>query len=359
MRDGRLHLKAAWRRGPFDDDNQFTLWTARWRDEAAWLAGLEAFRQSSEVPRPGDAVFPVARAAIGLVATWPGCSSLRWTGRGSADWYGRGMLFALVAAPLVAALVQFGSEWTAWPTLLLFTLLMMVIGVLGTVFVGYELFLLGDVFRPIRRGYSRLYAAVPHPVAVTPEAGASLDHPVGAKLSGDLEAAGCTHLVDYRLDPPAGGGELVARVYRTADATTTVQLMLFTASPAGEKVVQRMWPADARLLVVTRFRDGSRCLTMCGHLYGFRRKLSGPESREQVLPEDTAVDEMLRQHRQMTESFAIERNTTPASLESADDFVRQYQEAIDEDRRLYGTRPYTFGDHLHWWLQIRRRAYQA
>lgn len=359
LRDGRLHLKAAWRRGPFDDDNEIQLWNARWGNEAAWLKALETFGESGAVPK---------RLAMGCFLTRGSERFGRLQARliyvphdrprlGGLVW--RLAFFALVTTPLVLLMVSLEDKRVACLTLLFMVLALSLVMVFFAGFLACELCAPLYLYWRLRRIYRHVYAATPRVVPLTPEEAATrLDHPWARKLSGDLEAAGCTHLGDFHFDPPAGG-EMVTRIYRTADPGTIVQLLLQTSTPPTEKVVYRMWPAEVILAVGTWFRDGSRCGTVCGERLGFRRKLTGPESREQVLPEGTALEEVLRRHRQMTESFARDGNRTPEPVESADDVVRLYQETIKEDRRLYGARPYTFGDHLHWWLQIRRREYRA
>jgi hypothetical protein len=356
LRGGELLLKAVWRSGTSGWEDQLC-WHGAWVDEASWLAALDEFRETEKVP---------ARLAKKLFLT-PGAD--RTGGRfvrlihaplGQPRLVGllvRCAVFAVLIAGLVAA-VWWGVETEHWLALAAVAVWGWIVLMLAWFFVRTEAKLLFAGYRQFHTGYSRLYAEA---VRVVPLARAAADarlaNPTARKYAADLEAAGFTSLGDTQSEPPVSGDHAF-RVFLAPDGVTYLTVIFTLSTHADPDQGFRMWPAGVAFLAHTYFPDGGRVSSMHGRHIGYRKKRSGPEHLVRLFTDVDDPVELVRRHREVVLDFAKETGRAPLPHERFDQYVRRQNENQEEERRLYADAPYTWGDHLHWYLQTPRREYR-
>jgi hypothetical protein len=64
-------------------------------------------------------------------------------------------------------------------------------------------------------------------------------------------------------------------------------------------------------------------------------------------------------HTAAARQFAERTGRTAVPHESSDRYVRRHNELQEQDKQLFADRPYTWGDHWHWYLQSPRREYHG
>ena len=140
---------------------------------------------------------------------------------------------------------------------------------------------------------------------------------------------------------------------------THVVLMVMVSTSEHEPVVHHMWPAVVVLIADTLFPDGGRVGSVNGRHLGYRQKRTGPESVFRVFPDETDPRELVRRHAAVAAAVADETGRTPLRHERFDLYVRRQEGLHEEERRLYADNPYSWGDHLRWYLQVPRREYRG
>jgi hypothetical protein len=358
LRGGRFLLKAVWRSGNtgWEDD---VMWTTAWPNEAEWFAASDRFRESGEVPaalakkvfvtrgedRAGGLVVKLVRVPLGQPRFWG--LLVRWLIFGG--------LLGLIGYHCLEQ-----AEAREWFWAVLFGLWGLLVAWVFSLFVRGEAQLFFVGYRRFRTSYTRLYEDSVRLVPLTrTEASVApeLDNPCARKHTADLLAAGFAYVGDVRS---VGGGTAgVFRVFYAPDGVTHLSVLFQAEGGAGTEQVVRMWPAAVVLLAQTFYPDGGRAASVNGPHLGYRRKRVGPETAVRVYPQETDPLAFVGRHTAMAATFAEETGRTPLRHERFDLFVRRQEAIHDEERRLYGDNPYTWGDHLRWYLQSPRRDYRG
>jgi hypothetical protein len=358
LRGGRFVLKAVWRSGNtgWEDD---VVWSAAWPSEAEWFAGFDRFRESGEVPaslaktvfttrgedRTGGLMVKLIRVPLGEPRL--GGLLVRW------------LIFAGLLGVIGYHCYE-QAEAREWAWAVLFGAWGLFVAWVFSLFVRHEAKLFFVVHRQFVAAYTRLYEDSVRLVPLTrPEAGAApeLDNPWARKYTADLEAAGFPHGGDFRVI--GGGTSGVFRVFGAPDGVTYLSLLFQTlSSPEPEQAV-RTWPAAVVLVAYTFYPDGGRAASVSGRHLGYRRKRTGPETVFRVFPHEPDPVEFVRRHAATAAAFADETGRSPLRHERFDLFVRRQEALNEEERRLFADNPYTWGDHLRWYLQSPRREYRG
>lgn len=356
LRAGSFLLKSARRVGHSTWDDELAPFIP-WADEAAFLASLDEFRSSSAVSEKlARKLFPprgVDRFTAGVV-------SLLLVPLGKPR-LARLLIRAGVLAPSLAA---FGVGcfwlWDAGRHLILAPVVLMTIIVfwLSITFVRIE-------SRMWRFGYSQLNALYtefdqesPRLVPLTHAESAAAEYdPLVRKYTADLTSAGFVLLGDARF-VPENIGEVYFRVFGAPNGTTYLAVVYQHSNTLEAGKVYRFWPAFTSFSCHTFLRGGGATASMNGPRHGYRRKRSGPECLVRVFPEMKDPVAFAQLHAEATAKFAADTGNTPLRQARFDEFVRLQNGLLDEERRLYADRPYTLGDHLHWYLQWPRREYR-
>jgi hypothetical protein len=357
LRGGRLLVKAVWRTGPVNWEDRHQ-WAAPWEDEQAWLGAFSKFRSTGEVPtdlaqkffvtRGVDRMSRLAVRLIDVPLDRPRLGGLLL----------RLLFFAMVFALgglIVLATVRW---WWLWFAAVVPLIWIALLAWLFWAFVKNECVLFFAGRGPFYRGYARLCAEPLRLVPLAPEEGLPrLDNPWARKYTADLLALGCTHAGVFRLEPEVGGRGTFS-VFLAPDGVTFLTLLLMESGPEQEPVVQQMWPAMVTLLAETWFPDGAHFASVNGHGNGYRRKRGGPALQARVFADVTDPAEFLHRHTEAMRRFATATQREPAPQDSFEGYLRRQGELNEEERRLYQDAPYTWSDHLCWYLQRLRRAYR-
>lgn len=357
LRGGKLLLKAIWRSGTsgWEDD---VCWHAPWPNQGEFFAALEKFRESEEVPtKLAKKLFTTA----GIDRT---AGRIVWLVRVplGKPRLGGLLLRCLIFAALLAGLgfglyALINSEQWVW----LFPLVVAagLVLWLGSVFARTEVRLFFREYRELRGIFTAVYEEAVKAVPLTKaEADARLDHPWGRKLTADLGAAGFVYLGDMRPDPPVGGDSIL-RVFLAPDRVTYLNVVFTMATHHDPAKGHWQWPAVVVFQARTYFPDGGRVTTLHGTHYGYRKKRTGPEQLVRVYPDADDPVELVRLHAEAVEEFTKEWGRGPLGHERFEQYVRRQNDLQEEERRLYSEEPYTWGDHLRWYLQTPRKEYRA
>ncbi len=357
LRDGELLLKSLWRAGPSESEDELC-WAGVWPEQDMFLEALEEFGETGEVPRKLAGKLFVSRGAdrggrlavrlihvplhkprlAGLLIRLLVFSAL-FAGLGFA-------LYHLLQRErhiwlLVLAIPAWCVLWLAWNFAKNEARLW---------FVGYHEF---------HRRYTKLYeTSVKHLTLEPAEAQKRSDHPWARKYTAELEAAGFTHAGDLRFEPELNGENLV-RVFYAPDGVTYLSVLFCMSTSPDPAAGFRMWPAAVSFLTHTYYAEGGRAASISGQSGGYRKKRSGPENLTRVFAEAEDPIAFTRLHMAAAAAFAQETGRTPLRHESFTLHLRRQDDIHEEQRRLYAEAPYTWGDHVHWYLQWPRREYLA
>lgn len=356
LRGGELLVKAVWRSGSAAWEDEL-YWNAPWSNQDEWLAALDRFRETEDVPGKLAKKLFLPRGAdrvggltVRLVHVPLGRPRLRGL-----------VLRSLIFAGLFTALVA-GFWWAVgterWAWLLVLVAASGLVSLLAWFFVRNEAALWVQGYRQFHTRYRRQYEEaaklVPVSRAVADE---KLAQPAGRKYTADLGAAGFTLFGDVRPEPQVGGDGVI-RVFLAPDGVTYLTVIVTLSTHPDRADGFDVWPAAVVFLAYTFFPDGGRVTSMHGRHIGYRAKRTGPEHVARLFVDADDPVELVRLHREAVLEYAKESGRAPLGHERFDQFLRRQNDLQDEEARLYADAPYTWGDHWHWYLQTLRREYR-
>lgn len=357
LRGGKLLVKALWRTGSAGWEDELN-WDAVWVEQEAFLAGLERFRESETIADKFAKKLFLTRGADRLV-NW--IVRLIYVPLGKPRLAGLILRLFIFAAILIP--IGLGAYWAIdterWFALAILVLWFWWVVWLAWSFLRNESQLWFTGFSQFHRRFSQLYE---ESVKVAPladsEAAARLDQPWARKYTADLEAAGFTLAGDLRCEPELAGPGIV-RVFLAPDGATYLNLFFSLATDSDPERSFQLWPGAVVLVAGTYFPGGGRVLSTNGKHLGYRKKLSEPQTVTRVFHDAEEPLDFMRRHLAVVEEYAKEYGRPPLRHERWEVYVRRQNEAQEEERLLYGERPYTRGDHWHWYIQRPRREYRG
>jgi hypothetical protein len=227
------------------------------------------------------------------------------------------------------------------------------LGVIGLAGFGFNVWWKG---RTIYRYHSRMKAALRKlysgainyvPIDLV-ELGVA-DNPAVVKYTRELESIGARHLFDVRPD------RLSSRSYIRLFSISEDRTYLFLSIMLATQVL-RFFPANSFLLVMTRFADGSRLVSVNSKASGYQkpRKTNVIARR---FPDAQDPGESLAVHRQVLKRL-LDEGRQLAPLMSADDLL-QYQIKEHEETCVLAKQQgyYTWGAALRQSFGLVRREY--
>jgi hypothetical protein len=353
---GVFVLKTLWRTGSSEWEDEVSWQGGDWEQEREWLSALEQFRDTAAVPLPlakavcvprdADRFAAMVVKAIHVPLGQPRLGGLLVRVPGFA------LAVGLVALAWVG--VVWGEVWLA--ALPLAAVTWLVLWVLWR-FVRIELHLWFAGYRAWNALYSQLLQEGHRLVPPSPRLAKEMeDNPAVRKYTADLHAAGFAYMGDL-VGEPQIAGEGVYRVFRAPDGATYLALVVVftTAKDPEEGLCQ--WPCQVGLMAHTIFADGGYAASINGRSSGYRRKRTGPDVFVRIFPDETDPLEFVRLHARAAREFAEATGRRALKHESFADYTRRQEAMLDDERRLFTGSPYTWGDHLWWYLQTPRRVY--
>jgi hypothetical protein len=185
-------------------------------------------------------------------------------------------------------------------------------------------------------------------VVVGGEATGCLDSPSVRKYAADLEAAGFAHAGDWVRSPADETGS-IRRVFRAPDGVTYLSLICRSRG---------VWPAAVEVQAQTFFPDGWRVESTNAPADGFWWGRTNAAHVFRVFPDAAEPLELFAGHAAEVARAAAKANRVPAPHERFERFIA-YQEAIcEEERRQWALHPYSWGDHLRWYIDRPRKEYR-
>ncbi len=358
IRGGKLLVKAIWKRhAGFAEDEHYRL--TPMAGELEFLGALEQFRRTGTVTRHELGGFFAPS-----VATTTRGQRLMWRIL-NVPFDRPRLLGLLIRFTIFGGLVA----WSAWlwyrfsiertKDLQGFAGLTSFIGgILLWKFLRTELPLLFRYWA-FRRASITAHEESPSRVsyAVSPPDGASArtDDPAIRKYTADLAAEGFVFLGEVRQVPATATTESY-RIFRARDGVTYIILRCYTHTQSDNpKTCNHVWPAAISFEGQTFFPDGGRVDSTAGWSTASQRQAVGPTTLVRTGPEMTDVLQFYLQHTAAVEAFANEKGLSPARHGRFEDYVRQ-QEIIHEEQWQYTEgHPYSWWDHLRWYLQWPRK----
>ncbi len=355
LRGGKLLVKALWRSGSAGWEEHLS-WDAPWNEQAEWLAALEQFRETEAIPDKLAKQLFLTRGADRIIGWIIRLIHVPLGKPRLAGLVKRLLIFTAIFTPiglatywaidterrLALGVILLWFFWAAW---------------LARAFLRNEYHLWVGGFAEFHRRYSQLYEEA---VKVMPLAGSEAalrtDQPWLRKFTADLEAAGFARAGDLRVEPELAGPGLI-RVFLAPDGATYLNVVFSYATDRDPERALQVWPGGMVLVAVTYFRDGGRVISVNGMHNGYRKALSGPEVVMRVFQDAEEPLDFTSRHLAVVEEYAKEFGRPPLQHERWEVQVRRLNDAQEEERRLYGERPYTRGDHWYWYIQRPRREY--
>lgn len=353
---GVFVLQAMWRSGSagWEDD---LCWFGEWSNSAAWITAFDRFRDTGEVPAKLAKTICVSRGTDRLSAAIvklinvplgkPRLAGLAW----------RWLVFALVFGGMAGTAVWLASEENWFGGLFLIIATWWILLVFWH-FLRNEMRLWFTGYRAFHARYSALQHDPRRLISPPPELAAKLTHnPTVQKYTADLQAAGFIHAGDLITDPQSFG-ENVYRVFRAPDGVTHFSLLFAFTTASDPDKKMHMWPAQVALIAHTLFADGGYAVSINGRTNGYRRKRSGPDVLMRVFPDETDPLEFVRKHTKATSAFAETGGHRALPNGNFTDYVRRQETLMDMEQRSFAGSPYTWSDHLRWYLQTPRQVFR-
>lgn len=353
LRNGGVAVKSVWFDPAFVRDE--TIWSAGSTWEFHILEMYTRYRRRGRVNRRfANDVFNPAPAPTGLGVTlrrwWSWLTSVRCEGpRVRGVLLRCGILAGLAALTVGAFALGVGFDLPVCGVLSLafgcFTL------TVAGCFVTAEFPYLFGNYYATRLRYNDMYRRVEQYDPVPPDAPAPWrTDPTIRKLTAEMIEAGYTYFADA-ISVPAERAEQVHRIFRAPDGISYLVLAFQFASNHGEDRLP-VWPTRYCVLCQTFAENGDRFETTDFQptLVGLRRV--DPTCRVLVVPGGTSPIDTHRAHVKAAAGWLAEEGERPLRHEPADAYIDRQEEISAQQRRVYRAWPYSWDDHIRWYLQL-------
>lgn len=169
-------------------------------------------------------------------------------------------------------------------------------------------------------------------------------------LTAEVTEANFVHIGDVTT-VPAESANCVQRVFYAPDGSTYLTLVFLFAGGSGT-TRSSIWPVGSGCYCHTFFSSGSWFLTTDSEPAHRKLRREDPTSRVLVLPEGTAPLDLYRAHVKTVTEWAAGERDTPLRHESLDRWIEREKNLFERARGVYRSRPYSWRDHLRWYLQL-------
>ena len=351
--DGKLIAKAVWRchRGwPEDETYRY----ARIQGEEAWLTALGEFKRAETVTEDRSGwLTPLSSRDEDGLTVWKMLNTR----------FGRPRLLgvthrALILIAAVTCLVALVA-WLVQQQFRPFGAITAFVGICGgCAFVGYlcwqfvwnELALL-RTFTSYRAHYGKELEKAARYAILTPDESAILGNdPAVRKHTADLIAEQFSLLGDV-AEIPTVEAECVYRTFGAPDGITYLTLLAIRSTGGQAEARVHAWPYLIQFQPQTFFHGGGRVDSIGGEGCGYRRHAVGPGILFRSAPAVSDPIEFYKQHGAAAEAFALENGLTPIRHERLEEFIRRQETISDEECTYFRDHPYSWWDHMRWYLQ--------
>ncbi len=351
---GVFHLRAVGRSTSVGWEDKL-FWHSRWAHEKSWLEALDGYRRSGHIP---------AKLAKQL-----------FLGR-QLDQFS-GLVVALVHVPLsegrlgklflrvVIFTLMFGMlGWVSWETFETELWALAAIPAIGCYLVSrwfwvllkIEYRFLFKAYAQFRTMYQTMHETTPRIVALSTQESKLFEENLAVrKHTADLLTAGYRLIGDLQQTPGANGG--VNRVFQAPDEVSYLGLFFLSGPPSAETDGHAFWPANVTFFAHTFFTDGGWAVSMSGRSHGFRKKRTGSECSIRIFPDATDPLKFAVMHAAAAERFAMSTSRQACRNLPFEEYIRRQQAITDEAMAIFQEYPYTWSDHIHWYLQRIRKEY--
>jgi hypothetical protein len=117
----------------------------------------------------------------------------------------------------------------------------------------------------------------------------------------------------------------------------------------------RIWPAQIVFRAQTFFSGGGRVDSVGPSIYSFWMPRVGHDVLLQVAKASADPIEFFQSHVESADQFAQERVLAPVPHKRFDDLIRSQEGIFEEERQYFLDHPYSWVNHLRWYLQWPRK----
>ncbi len=321
--------------------------------ERSLPAALEHFRRRDTVDRWVRELFaPSPRRPLGqrLAARWQWLVDVPFERPRGAALVRR--LAAAVLIPFLAAVMFIVGDEFEQPGWFLPPFVMLVPWACFTfAFMRLEYQRLFTLYPQYRAWYKWRFSVVERAAVLSFEGARQWTiNPAVRKLSADLDAAGFVRVGDFSTFSEAVSTG-VTRAYYAPDGHTYVLLYFHFETEPGPDQMQ-LWPAAVGTVCRTYLSAGTRCDTSSVESYLGRLGRKEPAVRRQVLPTTTHAVEVFEAHAKLIGACMVESDESTLALEPLEDYLVRHAAVAEGRNALYLKRPYSWRDHLRWYLQL-------
>jgi hypothetical protein len=353
LRGGRLFVKAFWRSGATGlEDTMYR--SEQSRDESPLLAGLQEFRKTGEVREDLAGRF-FKPSSVDRRTKW--LLNLFYTPLDGPPRLTRLLmrvaLFAVLLAPFAWMIRQAVEDdellWLV-PVIMFGWLPMILLGLF--VYIEWKLLFIG--YRGLRELSARQHEeSRPFHTLAPPEAAAFANDPNVRKYTAELAEAGFALQGDV-AQTIAGDVTIVYRIFLVPDGVTYMILICVQFVEVRPEKRHYSWPVSVMFEAQTFFAQGGRVDSVsAGYEYW-----QPPLDANTMIRRDSETKhpiEFCRAHIAEAQAFAGEKGLTAIRHERLEDQVRRQEAIRDEERQHYHDHPYSWWDHLRWYLQWPRK----
>jgi len=207
-------------------------------------------------------------------------------------------------------------------------------------------------YSKVKKVYSAYYSDLVQYAVWSPRETAEFDvDPLVRKYTTELIGAGFTHLGDSGR-VLAEDIKVLSRIFLAPDRANYFTLACNPVHIGNQpKDNLRTWPAQIVFRAQIFFSNGGRAESVGPSIYSFRLPQVDHETLIRVTKEFSDPADFFQFHLEAVEQFSRERDLSPAAPKRLEEFVRCQTAIFEEERRNYFDRPYSWVNHVRWYLQ--------
>ena len=153
---------------------------------------------------------------------------------------------------------------------------------------------------------------------------------------------------------PIEGANTVHRVFHALDGTTYL-VLAFTFAGGSRDLFARVFGLQNVSSSAKLFFPPAALRRINYESIICQLKRKPPNTKLLILPSTTDPLDLFQLHLNAAKETAVETASAPLRHEPIDRLSRRQEDIAKEDRRVYLERPYSWRDHIRWYLQLDAR----